>query len=734
MRRLIVFLIFFYVRLLFAGSTGFTEFSGVIFDANDNTPIENVKIFILAKKLSSTTDKNGHFHFVNLPRDTFTVIFSAKGYITEKRLINLANKEARKIRLRMFPKVYNMPSIVVTDKIYGNKFDEIHEFTGAVDNSELVQDLGNTIASTLSNEVGVSMRSMGPAPARPVIRGLGGDRIAMSEDGINIVDLSATSPDHAVTVDPSTVERIEILRGPKTLLNTTTTIGGVVNVIREDVPLKLSKKTEMSALLYGETVNKGYNGSLRLKIPVWKFGINAEGSYRRTGNLYTPEGVIENTEIENHNYSLGGGFIEDDYSIGAGINEFSSNYGIPGGFVGAHPKGVNISMLKRLLQAKGLFHIKNKIFDVLEMDFGRTYYNHKEFESNGSIGAEYIFKNYAGRINVNHAAGKTFREGSFGISTFNRKMELGGYVFTPPTNTFNIAAFGYESIQIGNHYIELGLRYSYNNITPDKEDSTKIGLIRQRIFNTLSASVSVMHKINDNIYAGINLSRSTRAPSAMELFSLGPHLAAYSYEVGNPNLEEEQGWGSELFTFIKYDGFTTSLTGFYNYMNYYIIAQNTGKENIQQLLPIYAYKGVPAILCGFELTVKTDISHKFEISGNASYTAAENTETNKPLPFIPPFKGNLELTYKPFQGLTFTAGTDFAAAQNRLGDFEEPTDGYIIFNLSGFYAFQTGIVMHSITLSFENIFNQIYRNHLSRIKSVFPEPGRNFKLTYKMNI
>jgi iron complex outermembrane receptor protein len=720
--------------LLMADSTGFTEFAGHIFDAADKSAIEGVVVAIPSKGINTKTDINGHFHFINLPRDTFMVFFTKKGYVKEKRLVDLFKKEMRNVTINLFPITYNMPTVYVTDKIYGNKFDEIHEFTGTVEDADMVKQLGATIAATLSNEVGVSMRSMGPAPARPVIRGLGGDRIAMSEDGLNIVDLSAASSDHAVTVDPSTVDKIEILRGPKTLLNTTTTIGGVVNIIRGDVPLTLADKVSATALLYGETVNHGYNGALTMKIPMWKFGIKADGSYRKTGNLYSPGRIIDNTEIENYNYSFGAGFIEDDYSFGAGINEFSSDYGIPGGFVGAHPKGVNISMLKRLMQAKGLFHLKKNVFDVVEVDFGRTYYSHKEFESNGSLGAEYIFKNYATRVNVNHKKTEKFVDGSFGVSFFNRNLELGGYVFTPPTNTLNFSPYLYESIKLGKHYLELGLRYSYTNITPEREDSSNIGLIRQRIFNTVSASVSLMHEITESIFAGVNVSRSTRAPSAGELFSLGPHLAAYSYEVGNPNLEQETGYGTELFTFFRFEDLTASLTGFYNYMNYYIISVNTGLENVQQLLPIYAYRGVSAILYGFEFSLKADLMYNFVVKTNVSYTSAENSESKMPLPFIPPLKGNLTLEYKPLRGLVLAINSDFAADQNRVGDFEEPTAGYVVFNMSAFYSFPVGNCLNTISLSFYNITNQIYRNHLSRIKLVFPESGRNLKLTYKLNI
>ncbi len=710
------------------------ELTGYIFDAALNTPLQDVQIQVGNTNIKTYTDANGHFHFINLPNDTFTIVITKKGYISEKRLIDLKKNKFRKISLKLFPLAYNMPAVIVTDKIYGNKFDELHEFTGTVEDAELVKELGATIASTLGNEVGISMRTMGPAPARPVIRGLGGNRIAMAEDGLNIVDLSATSSDHAVTIDPSTVERIEILRGPKTLLNTTTTIGGVVNIIRNDIPLKSFSKLSGSALLYGETVNSGYNGALSLEIPIWKFGFKGNASYRKAANLYTPEGIIANTQIENFTFSAGTGFIEEDYSVGIGINQFGSDYGIPGGFVGAHPNGVNISMLKRLIQGKALFHFRDKIFDVVEADFGRTYYKHTEFESNGSIGAEYLFRNYAARINVNHKKGKIFREGSFGITLNKQNIEYGGYVFTAPTDNFSLAPYIYESIKLGKHYLEFGIRYSYTKITPEQDDSSKIGLIRQRIFNTFSASLSVMHEVQKDFFLGVNLSRTTRTPTANELFSLGPHLASYSFDIGNPNLDEESGYGSELFAFLRKDKMTASITGFFNYMNYYIITQNTGLENVQQLLPIYAYSGVPAILYGFEMSYRQIIVKQLLLNTILSYTAAQNTETEKALPFIPPLKGSINIDYKPLQELTVTVTGDFAAAQHRLGDFEEPTDGYFVLNLSALYSFPVGNTLSSIALSFDNIFNTIYRNHLSRIKSVYPEPGRNLRLTYKLNI
>lgn len=720
---------------LLKGQVGtFREIEGTVYDKETGLPLESVSISIVDNDFKITSNKSGHFHFINLKSGYYYIEFSKLGYLKERRLIELDKSNVRNININLIPVSFQTPVIVVTDKAFRTKFDEIHDFTGTLDNNELVRELSRTIATTLSNEVGIAVSSMGPAPARPVIRGLSGNRISISEDGLNSIDLSGYSNDHAVAIDPATVNKIEIIRGPKTLIHSSTSTGGVVNIAKDEIPLTLKDKITASALFFGETANKGYNSTLSLEMPIRHFMLTGSASLRKTDDLYTPIGIIENTNISNHYLSFGSGFIQEDFSIGAAVNEFSTDYGIPGGFIGGHPNGVNISMLKRLIQSKAIFHLKNPVLDVISLDVARTFYKHTEFESNGSIGSQYLLTNIGGRLNISHKSSEIFREGNLGLTANLRKMSFGGFVFAPNNESQNLALYFYESIKIGQHYLELAVRYEHDNIIPAFTDSTKIGFIRERSFNNLSASISVMHEITSEMSAGVNFSQTTRAPSSEELFSMGPHLASYSFEVGNPDLKSELGWGTEIFAYAKFDFLTLTATGFLTFMDNFIISQNTGKINVAQILPIYAFNDVRALFYGYELSIKAQLNQTLHVTGIMSYTHTENFDTKLPLPFIPPFKSNLSVFYTPVRELSVYLRTDFAGSQNRLGDFEEATEAYIIFNSGITYNLFWGNLLHNLSLSIDNIFNHEYRNHLSKIKSIFPETGRNLRLAYKLNL
>jgi iron complex outermembrane receptor protein len=234
----------------------------------------------------------------------------------------------------------------------------MNEFINVLKGKELQREIGLTLASTLKNETGLAIRSMGPAPARPVIRGLGSDRIAITEDGIQTTDLSATSPDHAVSVEPFTIERVEVVRGPKVLLKNSTTMGGVVNIIRNEIPIEVPKSFTGNTGFYGETSNSSYLGAFVGQLPLGKFVFRSEVTYRKANDLKTPNDVLKNSDIETNNYSAGVSFIDDWGFTGFSIREFKSDYGVPGGFVGAHPNGVDISMLKR--QINGKLNLSNR--------------------------------------------------------------------------------------------------------------------------------------------------------------------------------------------------------------------------------------------------------------------------------------------------------------------------------------------------------------------------------------
>ncbi|HSW56474.1 MAG TPA: TonB-dependent receptor [Ignavibacteriaceae bacterium] len=710
-----------------------SELTGFVIDSETSKPVANAVIQILNTELYTTSRENGSFQFLSIEENNYLIKVTHLSYQEKLMQIELGQDKTQNLVIYLVPRAINLSPVVVTGEVKPTLFDEINELSNVLKGKELQRDLSLTLASTLKNETGLAMRSMGPAPARPVMRGLGQNRVLISEDGTTTTDLSATSPDHAVTIEPFTVERIEVVRGPKVLLQTPTTIGGVVNVIRNEIPTEVHNQIHLNFGGYGETVNDGYLGSIVSEIPLDPFAFRFEFSKRQTDDLMTPVGELENSYSENLNYSVGTSFVKDWGFIGTSFRSFELEYGVPGGFVGAHPDGVDIELYRRQLNIKSPINFNDDFFKDLESNYSFVLYRHKEFESSGRIGAEFKIQTHLGNVNLNHNSLGFLSGGTFGVSFEFREYEVGGFVFNPPSNSFNISGYLFETFNLNRFHFEFSGRLNYDNIKPlEEKPDANIGYIRERQFNTFSLSVSSLYELTDIVFLGINLSKSSRVPTIEELFSEGPHLAAYSYEIGNPDLNAESGFGSEFFIYHKFEKLFFSINVFYNNLNNYIIPRNTGEINYATFLPIYATTGVGAEFYGIENQIDWKISRLFTLNNSISFTRGI-FKSGGSLPQIPPLKGLLELIFN-LEHISIGLGTEWAAEQNKVDQFEEPTAGYVIFNNYYQYLFQTGEAVHTISLSIDNILNQEYRNHLSRIKSILPEAGTNFRLSYRLFI
>ncbi len=704
--------------------------SGIVLDEVTQKPLQGVKVVYVEKSLTTLTDVKGYFEFDTSFDEYISLEFSLVAYKNIYR--TFTPDSLRLIIVKLTPIGFSTPLISVTESFSESKYNELLEDAGVLKNKELQKDLGSTLAATLKNESGLSVRSMGPAPSRPVFRGLTGDRVLISEDGVKTNDLSGTSPDHAVTIEPFTLERIEVLRGPIVLTKTTTTIGGIINVVRNDIPVRLPSRFTFQSGVFGETSNNGLLGAFAGELPFYNFVLRGEASRRKADDLKTPIGTLQNSNLETNNFSGSLSYVFKNGYLGASFREFQSDYGIPGGFVGAHPKGVDISMLKQQLKFKTEYVLNAKLIKDVQLSFNSDRYNHKEFEASGLIGAEFGIKDYNGDLFVNHNKLGLLENGTWGVSADYRDFNIGGYVFTSPTKAIKLSAYFYESIKLNKTSIEFSGRYNYDNLKPNPlNPNSSIGLITERTFNTVSLSVSAIQDISEDLHIGASLSRSSRVPTIEELYSEGPHLAAYSYEVGNPYLQDEWGIGGELFFHYKSEKVYTMLSLFVNNLPYYILPRNSGDTNYATLLPIYKTSGESALMFGFESQLDVNFWRHLSFTANISYTNGRFNDSGNPLPAIPPLKCQLEVNYKR-ENFAFGINTELASAQNRVDVFEIPTPGYGILNSYAQYSLTTGQVIHSLSVNFENIFNKEYRNHLSRVKSIMPEAGRNLRLTYKI--
>lgn len=705
--------------------------TGTVLDAGSGRPIQSAVIEITGRNIFTTTNDKGFF---SITPDTsfFRIKVTHVGYNQAYKEIDLSVKEDKEVVVYLTPKIIEISPVIVTDQHSHTVLEEINIDLGTLKGRELEKKLGITLGETLKNETGLAMRSMGPAPARPVIRGLGGDRVYFTEDGIKTSDLSATSPDHAVTIEPFSVERIEVIRGPKVLLNTPTTLGGVINVVRHDIPVNLHNNIFGSAGIYGETANSGLLGALNLQVPYHNLVFNGGYSRRDAADINSAKGVMVNSYARNQTWFGGVSYVFNNGYIGYGFRNFELVYGVPGGFVGAHPKGVDIDIRRDQYSVKGGMTFEPGFFEGIDFHAARSFYRHVESEKNGLTGSEFRIIDYTGQVQIHHEAGWIFGRGTLGIDVEARDFDIGGFVFSSPSTSFNLGISLFEPFTLGNAVFEAGVRYSYDVINPkEKKFSRKIGSIRERNFGNFSASLSGLYPVNEYFNVGFNLSKSSRVPTIEELFSEGPHLAAYSYEVGNPDLDSEGGYGAEVFAYARNGVFSYYGAAFiYDFYNY-ILPRNTGETNYQTFLPVYASSGVPVQLKGFEAQVEFVPGPDWRFRLNASYTNGEFSNDSRPMPQIPPLKGEFEAVYH-YDIFEFGADAEYALSQERTDNFETPTAGYLVFGLFGHVHFATGKYFHSLALNLDNIFNTEYRNHLSRVKVILPEAGFNVRLIYKV--
>ena len=710
-----------------------TSISGQVIDAEAGTPLVDVHVSLLRKTEGATlfrTGRTGQFRFDEIAPGTYTLRFERVGYETlDQEIVVNADSTAMTVKLKHSP--HQLGEIVVTPG------DEEHAHLEkttdlSLSAQELNQQMGATIAETLSGEVGIAQRTMGKATARPVVRGMGGDRLLILEDGGRTGDKSASAADHAVAIDPTTAKNIEITRGPAALIYGSSTLGGVVNVKRETIPQTLPHRPTMNLTFQGESVNSGLTGTTGLTIPIGDLAWRLELNRRHTDDTHTPIGILENTSLSQTNFSTGASMVKDWGHFGISGGSYRSDYGIPGSPEG-HIQGVTIDLDRQRYEGNFEYGFQQSFLEKLTLHSTYTRYKHQEIESNNTLGVEFGLLTY----NVS-ALAYMHGDAIVGVSGEYRDHATGGFYWTPHTREMSLAGFYFKQKRLNDDLTLQGaIRYDLKRVEPFEDGAvTRAGTVEQRDFGGVSSAVSGIYHWNSHLETGATLMKTFRTPGIEELFSDGPHLAAYSYEIGNAELGSEDGFGTEAFLRYSAKRMKLNLTVFRNQIYSYLIPTNTGKKEwgsgTAGWLWIYQYSGQDAILDGAEFSLDAEIVPRFQAQVRTSYVRGTLADSESPLERIPPLNGKVALRYvtQPLK-VHFTAR--FSDGQHRLSEFEEATDGYIVYDAGIQLVFPIWQLQHQMVLTVENIFDIEYRQHLSRIKSVMPEPGRNVKLLYRLN-
>ena len=702
---------------------------GQLLSTQDNHPVEFALVFMDEVRRSSMSDVQGRFRFENIPAGHHTFHATRIGFLPLTHVLDVESGDTLRLVLHLTPDIIEVDEVVVeSNRVIGESEGVEHRMEG----DRLRQHLGTTIAETLDEEPGIAMRSMGPAPARPVMRGLGGERLLVLENGGQMGDMSQTSSDHALMVDPLTADRLEIIRGPEALLHGPNTMAGAINVVRETILASVPDRIQTSLAVQGQSVSSGLASGGSIALPLgdkWAFRTN--GSTRIASDVHTPEGRLGNTHLQTTTASAGLSRIGATGFVGLSGSWYDTGYGIPGGFIGAHPNGVSVEADRWFAELRGEWLAPLPWIRRLETVGSWSRYFHQEFESSGALGIEYGLLTGNARAVAHTGHLGPFEHGAFGASAQWRDYASGGFSFTPPTQERSLAVFGYQDFHIGSIIIQAGLRYDHRQVLPEETGSSDIGEIRERTFSGVSTSLSVRKPLFRDTDLELLVMRGLRLPGIEELFSAGPHLAAYSFEVGNPSLSTERGTGIELS--IRHDGraLDGTVAVFLNRFDGFIFPLNTGELNYRIYVPIYQYSGTDAEMIGAEGRLSWSPQPTWTFSQTMSWVRGTLTELDSPIPWTPPLRSSSSVQWKK-GALTATATLRAMHRQERLGPFEEGTDGYVVPDVALEYHLIARAIMHTFTLAMDNLTDTTYRDHLSRVKSIMPEPGRNLRLLYRV--
>jgi iron complex outermembrane receptor protein len=376
---------------------------------------------------------------------------------------------------------------------------------------------------------------------------------------------------------------------------------------------------------------------------------------------------------------------------------------------------------------------------VESLDFTGTYtrYFQEELESSGTCGVSFGVVTHSAQLvaNVGAAAPGILGDGSAGLAFQHRDYVSGCLSFTPPTVERSVGAYLYQRREIRSWDLSAGLRLDHRAVDPIGGGSNKAGPIRDRAFTGWSGSASAARSIGGGWSWESVVSRSFRAPALEELFSDGPHLAAFAFEVGNSRLGDETGVSAESRLAFEREDLELAVTGFASRIDGFIHAVDTGEIEYgageDGFLARWQFRGVDARFLGGEATGELRRG-RVHVAATGSYTHGAVSETDEPLPLIPPFTGSLRLGYE-WRSFNAESTLRGAARQTRLGPFEDATAAYLVSDLSVEWLHLGGRTLHTVVLELENVADTEYRNHLSRIKSILPEQGRNLSLLYRVS-
>jgi iron complex outermembrane recepter protein len=727
--------------------------SGHILDANTEAPVVGATVYVQKLEAGTISDLDGLFSLEVPSEGKYDLVISSLGYGT--RTVEVAIPEEQKIIIRLTPSAIEIEEIIISTPFHQLQSDNVMKVERATI-EELTRGGATNFAEGISQIAGVETISTGSGIGKPVIRGLSSNRVLVYTQGVRLEN-QQFGDEHGLGVSSSGTESVEVIKGPASLLYGSDALGGVLYLNPERYAPADSTAVDMGLTYYTNTL--GFEANAGAKTSGEKFRYLIRGNYAAHSDYETGDDYrVTNSRFKEWDLKTGIGFRQGSYKGDLRYNLNSSKIGIPEE-VAAQSTSKNLllpyqEVQNHILSLDNHFYLNNS---SLNIKLGYLFNDRKEFEEEhheeegleeeeeaGHEGEEPALEMHLSTFNYDvkyNFPKSTNFETIIGLQgMFQENQNFGEEILIPNAAITDVGLMATSHYHINKFDFQAGLRYDFRNIKTEaarSEESLSYIPALHRDFNSFNGALGAKYNPVDNLTIRLNLASGFRAPNLAELTSNGNHNGANRYEIGNPDLDNEQNYQLDLAVEYRNEHVEIFTNAFYNRIKNYIYLNPT--DVIREGDFVYEYIQNNANLYGGEAGFHLHPHPVDWLHIRSSYELVIGKQENgEYLPLIPaqsilntikldgPFNKLLHNSYSAISLKT-------VLAQNNVGLFETSSKGYSLLNA------QLGGTLHikssslELSLSGNNLLNKKYIAHLSRLKQDnILNRGRNITIGGKL--
>ena len=717
--------------------------SGRVSDAGGK-PLGQARVRLVETHRLSTTGDDGTYTISQVAPGTYTVVFSFIGYKPEVRHVTVADQDVR-LDVTLKASVVELPEVQVSASAVATSALNSPQPVVSAGSEDLVKARTTSLGEALEMLPGVRNNSSGPSAGKPVIRGLTNTRVLVVDGGQRLEN-NQWGDDHFTSLEPAAAARIEVIRGPASVLYGSDALGGVVNFIEPDLPDGIGRSPFAQGSLsagFGSN-NRQPDGSAMLEGASGGWAFRASGTGRTAQDLHTPSYVLWNSGY--HNVGGSGtvgyhgpwGSLTGRYTLRRDQLELTDADSTATGYARTNDD--------RALATLSLGAGSSR----LDWNAGFESNRRSEYEEAGTTTAAFGMREhaYTSEARLHHTIGSW--SGVLGASgEYTTDYNFGGEHLMPDSKAGGVGVYGFEQRDVGRWNLSFGARYDYRHLSAVAD--TLLGNSAASLaWSSVTGNVGVLYHLSEPVAVVLNLGRGFRAPSGFDLFANGLHEATSTFERGNPDLRTETSLNADFSLRVQATSVVAEFGGFVNRISDFIYTVPTGTTDPASGFQIYDVTQGDAVLAGFEGQLEYHPTEYLHLQGTADYVHGQNTSTHDPLPSMPPFRATYlaRLEGKRIGSLSspyFSVAGESNARQTRLNPaevlfFGQAFDGagyrpagYTLVNVAAGFSLPTA---RGRTVQFDlqlrNALNKEYADFLSHLKTNAPNPGMGRNLTARV--